>query len=201
MTDVLASGPWRNNAELIADVAELGWLDGRVLDLTYGTGAFWSNHRPTDLTTNDLYEPADYHCDATGPIPPQWRHAFDAVVFDPPFKLNGTPSENDRYGVDRKATKAERYELITGGAMKAPGMVRPGGWLHIKVQNQIVGGRFSNMVSHVTGLFDDPACPVELRAIWYLTTRPRPQPPGRGQLNPRNNVSQLLSFNVKAAAE
>ena len=36
MLEILSVGKWKNNAELIAEVATLGHLDGTVLDLTYG---------------------------------------------------------------------------------------------------------------------------------------------------------------------
>jgi len=194
VTEILASDPaWKSNADLIADVAALGWLNGRVLDLTHGEGVFWRRWQPDHLTTNDLHKPADHNHDARHPLPPDWVGAYDAVVFDPPYKLNGTPTDDDRYGVDRKATMDERIDLITVGSARAAEAVAGGGWLHIKVQSQISGGRYRDQVGHVAGLFSDGA--FRLRAVWYFVSRPRPQPAGRRQVNPRNNVSQLLSFN------
>src|SRR5690606_27767225 len=43
---VLAAHRWRNNAEMIADVAKLGYITGDVLDTTYGRGGFWTVYMP-----------------------------------------------------------------------------------------------------------------------------------------------------------
>ena len=80
---------WRNNGELIADVASLGFIKGKVLDATYGLGAFWSSYTPNELISNDLYTAADYSYSFTN-FPSHWENKWDTTVFDPPYKLNGT---------------------------------------------------------------------------------------------------------------
>ena len=40
---VFTATRWATNAEMIEDVARLGYLDGSVLDVTYGLGTFWKN--------------------------------------------------------------------------------------------------------------------------------------------------------------
>ena len=39
---IYSATAWRNNSELIADVARLGYIEGTVLDVTYGLGNFWN---------------------------------------------------------------------------------------------------------------------------------------------------------------
>jgi hypothetical protein len=52
---VAAAKRWPTNAHLIADVARLGYLDGRVIDVTYGEhGGFWKVWRPEHLVAHDL---------------------------------------------------------------------------------------------------------------------------------------------------
>jgi hypothetical protein len=54
VSDIQAIGGWRDNAEMIADVARLGYLPEPVLDMTHNAGRFWRVYRPTLLVTNDL---------------------------------------------------------------------------------------------------------------------------------------------------
>lgn len=91
MTDssVRAIGMRINNAELIADLAELGYLSGRVLDPTYGLGRFWNQHRPDDLTAVDI-DPRRGVIRADFRSLPFSDNTFNACTFDPPYKLNGT---------------------------------------------------------------------------------------------------------------
>ena len=51
---ILAATPWTSNAHLIADCHELGYLDGHVLDPTFGKGNWWTVWRPEKLTAHDL---------------------------------------------------------------------------------------------------------------------------------------------------
>jgi hypothetical protein len=51
---VLAVAAWPTNAELIADVARLGYIRGRVWDATYGRGVWWKLYRPACLLASDI---------------------------------------------------------------------------------------------------------------------------------------------------
>ncbi len=193
--EVLAAGGWKNNAELIAEVARLGWLDGRVLDLSYGLGKFWTEFRPDSLVANDLNpDKGDHHHDARNP-PFEWHQSFDAVVWDPPYRMHGRPDTKmgHQYGIDVARTKDDILDLIGNGTVGASKCVAAGGWLHVKCQNMINGSTYIDQARYV---IDTVAAlgDFEYRAPWYLMARPIPQPAGRRQLNPRNNVSQLLSF-------
>jgi hypothetical protein len=48
-TEILTAQRSRSNAELIVDVAALVYLEGTVLDVTFGEGVFWRKHRPDGL--------------------------------------------------------------------------------------------------------------------------------------------------------
>ena len=137
MSEIMAAYKWSNNAHLIADVIKLGFIHGDILDATYGLGRFWSKCRPNGLITNDLYTEADFNFDFTD-FPQAWSKKYDVVVFDPPYKLNGTPSvESDIvYGVHKPATIEERHDLIVAGAIECLRLVKKGGFLLVKVQNQ-----------------------------------------------------------------
>lgn len=79
----------RTNGQLIADCFELGYLrdEYRILDPTYGLGRWWSEVDPPYLTAHDLDPEKAPH----GPMDFTALHyedrIFDAVTFDPPYKL------------------------------------------------------------------------------------------------------------------
>jgi len=191
MSEVLSIGEWSTNAQLIADVARLGYLDGTVLDATYGEGGFWKVWRPEGLITNDLYKPAMWREDYRD-FPP-WVGGFDAVVFDPPYKLNGTPAlgeQDDRYGTNRRTSRDEVMEDIRLGAIECYRVCRRN--LLVKCMDQVEGGQMrwqTDMVSETI-----KALGGRKVTRFDIPTAGRPQPPGRRQLTPRMKHSTLLIF-------
>lgn len=192
MSDVLAIDPSRKtNADLIVACRDLGYLKDEdvTIDLTYGEGVFWSGWRPLWLTTND----ADgrkglWHDDfrSTG-----WKDdGFDVVVFDPPYKLNGTPSKGDeRYGVDVPAKWRDRMQLCIDGITEAVRLVRPSGIVLVKCQAQVVSGK----VRWQDRIFADHAEALGCELIdRFDFLGGRPQPEGRRQVHARRNHSTLL---------
>jgi len=182
---VLTATHWKTNGEMIADVATLGYLDGLVLDVTPGKAeAFWTIWRPDDLTIS--------HSD--------FRHlpfdacSFDAVVFDPPYKLNGTPSEPDaRYGVDVPATRQERHILMGHGLLECLRVSRR--FVLMKCMDQVEGGRKrwqTDDFSALAKLFD-----WHLVDKFQLLREPRPQPGDRRQVHSLANHSTLLILGRK----
>lgn len=191
---VMAYGTWATNAELIRDVATLGYLrEGWwTLDPTYGEGTFWKLWRPKVLTATDLdpLRAPDGVVDFTAM--PWDRGAFDAVVFDPPYKLNGTPDPilDQRYGVHRYTRWQDRMDLIRAGLDECARVLGEG-YLLVKCQDQVCSGKVRWQTDEVTnhlarlGLgkvdrFDFPSY--------------RPQPNGRRQVHARRNTSSLLVF-------
>ena len=196
--DVLAVGKWASNAQLIADVARLGYLDGTVLDVTYGEGAFWRVYSPPGLITNDLHKanPTGLHDDYRALSFED--NAVDVVVFDPPYKLNGTPAMgamDDRYGTSRRTTRAEVLDDIVAGALEGLRVTR--GLLLTKCQDQVEGGKVRWQTDILTRAVEDAGGRKVDR--FDLVTHPRAQPGGRRQLTARRNHSTLLVF-AKARA-
>lgn len=192
---ILTATAWPTNADLIADVAKLGYLDGSVLDVTYGYGVFWQKFKPDDFTACDI-DPekspighsVDFRC-----LPISWRREFDTVVLDPPYKLNGTPTDSvdERYGVHLASTWQDRYANIMAGMNECMAVTRK--YLLLKCMDQVVSGKKRwqtiDFVNHACGYGK-----MELVDRFDMLVTPRPQPEGRRQLHAQGNYSTLLVF-------
>lgn len=151
MAEILAFDPARRtSAQAIADLAALGYLneDQHTLDATYGKGRFWTKWRPHDLVTNDIDgNRGAQWCRDYRNLPELWGAPprFDVVVFDPPFKLNGTggshPSD-EAYGVATPyISMAELFNGIRQGLDECTRVVKRGGLILYKCQDQVSGGK------------------------------------------------------------
>lgn len=194
--EVMAIGARTNNYDLIANCHQLGYITEPVLDMTYGLGVFWRRYRPEQLTTvdSDPRRKADHVCDFRAL--PFDDGAFGTVVFDPPYKLNGTSRPrgpavaDDRYGVagDYLPT-AERHGLIRDGIIEGARVLRRRGYLLVKCQDQVSSGR----VHWQTRMFSDHAERHGCRLVDMLHVLGyRQQPPGRVQEHARRDYSTLL---------
>lgn len=193
---VLTAQAWPTNAHLIEDVAKLGYLDGRVLDVTYGYGTFWKRWQPAELVACDLERdksPIGYPVDFR--TLPFQNASFDAVVFDPPYKLNGTSrpadqSVDERYGVHEPATWQERHLLMYGGLTECFRVSRR--FVLMKCMDQVVSGqkRWQTMI------FANHAAEHGWTLIdrFDMLSTPRPQPERRRQVHAQSNYSTLLVF-------
>ncbi len=201
---VLSHGAWRNNAELIADVARLGYLrsEWRTLDPTYGLGRFWTLWRPERLVASDVdpaRSPTGRSVDATAT--PWASRSFDAVVLDPPFKLNGTSTgrgasvSDDDYGVGGpNVSWQDRHALIEAMITEATRVLRPGGVLLVKCQDQVCSGQ----VRWQTRIFADHAESLGHRLVdRFDLSSYRAQPVGRSQVHARRNTSTLLVLRLE----
>lgn len=197
---VLAAGTWRNNAELIRDgVVPLGYLrdEDRVLDPTYGLGRFWALWQPATLVACDLdraKSPLGRSVDFTAmPWADGW---FDAVVLDPPYKLNGTGGSHASdagYGVADSISWQDRHALICEGISECARVSRR--HLLVKCQDQVCSGR----VRWQTRIFADHAETQGCRLVdRFDLASYREQPPGRRQVHARRNYSTLLVFEVQS---
>jgi hypothetical protein len=181
-----AAYAWKTNAHLIEDVAKLGYLDGSVLDLTPGLGVWWKRWKPEKLTLNhDDFRSTGWFADS-----------FDAVAYDPPYKLNGTPTPgvDARYGVHIPTPWEDRINLMRAGLDEAIRLAKPGGHVLMKCQDQVSSGKvrwqtvwFTNAatMSKRTELVD--------RFDMLGTTRPQPMA-GRRQCHAHGRPSTLLVF-------
>ena len=200
MSEVMAIGARRNNAELMLDCQQLGYLDGLVLDATYGLGRFWSltidlPHAAIDLDPARDVTVADFR------QLPFAANKFDTVVLDPPYKLNGTStgkgvSASDAdYGVSGKYVNvAQRHGLICDGIVECLRVTKPGGYLLAKCQDQVCSGR----VHWQTHIFTRHAAARGAMLVDMLHVQGhREQPPGRRQLHARRDYSTLLVLQVR----
>lgn len=191
---VLASERYATNANLIVAAHELGYLtdDALTLDPTFGLGVFWRLWRPTHLVASDLdleKSPLGVSVDFTD-LP--WHDgAFAAVVLDPPYKLNGTPSAPDeRYGVGEPTDWRARIALCERGIDECARVCAKDGHLLIKCMDQVVSGAKRWQTRIFTDRAEAAGCRLVDRLDMLVT--PRPQPPGRRQVHSLGNYSTLL---------
>jgi len=201
LVTVLAAHRWNSNAELLADVARLGYLDGRVLDATYGEGTFWNVYRPDDFTAFDLdpeKSPIGYGLDFTdqSAFPNDWWiNGFDTVVFDAPYKLNGTPDGaiDGRYGVHEVRTAQQRIDLMILGIRRLSALVKHRGYMLVKCQDQVCSGRMWWQTDIMTIVAE--YCGLNKVDRFDLIGHHRPQPmKGRRQKHAHGRPSTLLVF-------
>lgn len=172
---VLAAYAWRDNAHLIRDVVvPMGYLrkEWETLDVTYGKGAFWRLWQPDVLEAHDL---ATTGMDFTN-LPKEWKRRWKVTVLDGPYKLNGTstPSVDARYGVEEYASPKERIQLIYDGMMNCAYVTAPGGYMLVKCQDQVCGGKV-HWQTRIFGSFN--VFGFELVDRFDMLRQPRPQPP------------------------
>lgn len=197
VTEIMAFGKRKSNAELMADAMTLGYIlpTDFVLDPTYGEGRFWKTVTPLNLIKADLFvqmggdvQPWDF---TSLPLPDE---AVDVTTFDPPYKLNGTPEKggpatSDKgYGVGGKAVRwQDRHVLIKEGIKECARVTR--GILMIKCMDQVCSGK----VRWQTREFADEAEKFQFELIDTLHVEGyRKQPEGRVQRHARRDYSTLL---------
>jgi len=189
---VLAIHKWKDNAELIADCAKLGYLEGKVLDPTWGEGNFWTRYRPKILIGTDAVTPKSpigYSVDFRHQ--PWADQEFDSVVFDPPYKLNGTPDPewDEKYGVHIPTRWQDRMALIRDGAVECARIAKT--YLLVKVQDQVSSGKIRWQTDEVT----NAVLPLGFEKhdrFDFLSYRAQPE--GRSQKHAHRCSSQLLVF-------
>lgn len=199
MTAIRTLGDRKTNAQAIADCAALGYINGRVLDCTYGLGRFWKDYQPHDFVGTDIdptKSPAGVSVDFTK-MTDLLDGVFDTVVFDPPYKYSGTASNvgpaalNADYGIAEYMSPDDRDHLIWRGMRECERVLAPGGHLLVKVQNQVVSGQKRWQVRFVQGFGDQ----LGLRLVDELLVQSyRAQPSGRSQKHSRIDFSNLLVF-------
>jgi hypothetical protein len=184
----------RTNAQLMLDCRTLGYLSDEmtILDPTYGQGRFWSKWRPDGLVMSDGDPGAGVTVIDFTKLPFS-DSSFDAVVFDPPYKLNGTSAHpsDEGYGVGGPYSTVEgRIGLILDGCAQAARVAST--WVLVKCQDQTVSGRKVWQTDRVTEHMSFLGWEKEARLEVYGHI---PQPmEGRTQRTPHSVSSQLLVF-------
>lgn len=196
MGDVMAVGEWKSNAEMMVDVARLGYVGESVLDATYGLGNFWATE-PPGLIRNDLDPNRGDHTVNMASVQAVeeagWSRRFDTVLVDPPYRLSGRKDSpmDDRYGLSVPDSEVPR--LLFGMAIAGVVAVKPGGYLLFKCQDQQWKGSLFQQAEVVVRAVHDLK-EGRLCDRFLLVSTPRPQPPGRVQRTARSNYSTLLVF-------
>jgi hypothetical protein len=199
----MAAHGWKNNAELIAACAQLGYLhvDWRIIDPTYGRGKWWTAWRPKDLVTHDQAIDGTDFRDLSSLYEDD---EFDAATYDPPYCPRGgdTTSDkmkdfNERYGRVTNTTPVGIQQLVEDGLTEMARIVKPGGFILCKVQDYVWGGKLRLGTHHTLNHALDLGCMLEDR-LEHITT-PRPQPArtrkdGKPsvQCHARRNLSTML---------
>lgn len=141
---ILVFAKYASNAELIVAAHKLGYIpaDALVLDATFSGGIFWKKYRPERLVANGLSPGStpDIAFDFTRP--PFAPRTFDVVVYDPPYKYNGTPDPDvdTRYGVEVYTKWQDRRQLCLDGIDGLAPLVARRGHLLVKCMDQVVSG-------------------------------------------------------------
>jgi catechol 2,3-dioxygenase-like lactoylglutathione lyase family enzyme len=139
-----------DNSELIAAVAPL-YLDGSVLDVTYGQGAWWRTFTPEPFTWHDL---AVDGVDFTAL--PHGDRSFDAVCFDPPYVPAGGAPTSERigrtfrsaFGLSAGRSRAEFDGMIFGGLAECCRVADR--WLLVKCMEFVDGDGLRDLPGEVT---------------------------------------------------
>lgn len=206
---ILAASSWRTNADLIADVARLGYLPSPVLDATYCKGTWWKVHCPSSLTTNDLFKPADVRSDFRRL--PFADGTFASVAFDPPYMSKGGRSTStidgmdDAYGMQTTPNSplALQRLLINPGLTECARVTVPGGFIVVKCMDYVSSGKIQPGTfwtwHHAKGIG------LELVDRFVHVGGPGPQPKSnpdgspRRQAHARNNCSTMFVFRTPKA--
>jgi hypothetical protein len=126
-----------SNGVLIAAVARLGYLDGPVLDLTFGRGAWWTRYQPNDLTKFIGDFTATGMVDGCAPV----------ICYDPPYISTGTratstiPDFYDRYGIGNLSGWQAIRKFMEAGLDECARILAPGGHLLMKCMNYTESGQ------------------------------------------------------------
>jgi len=199
--EIDAIGDYQNNAELIEACAQLGYLKTHwfTVDPTYGLGKFWTKWAPKELWASDLNRqksPQSYPVDARSL--PFDNGSVDAVVLDPPYKLNGRsssggPAESDSsYGVDGAYIPwQDRHSLVCEMLTEAARIVRERGTVLLKCQNQVCSGKIRWQTWEFAE-YAEQQC--DLRLVDELMLVGKRKQPSDSQVHARRNYSSLLVF-------
>jgi hypothetical protein len=191
---ILAFGGRRNNAEAIRDCAVLDYLPGPVLDPTYGSGRFWNLLRPVDLIASDR-NPACGVLVADFTALPFADGSFATVVFDPPYKANGTStgkgcaSSDAGYGVAVYRSKSARMELILAGVSECARVASR--FVLVKCQDQRDEEQTRPIKNHAD------TCGLRFRDDLHVPGHRKQPPDGGRQRHVWRDYSTLLVFKVR----
>ena len=181
------------NADVFPDILRLYLpLGSHVLDMTWGRGVFWRRVPKGDyrLVCCDKETKADVKADLGAmPFP---AGIFDSVILDPPYMHGGASvkaSINDCYR-NRNGSHESVVRLYGRGVLEAARLLRQGGTLIVKCQDEIESGK--QRLTHVEivellGLFG-----FFVLDLFILTTCTTPAMREKYQKSARKNHSYFI---------
>jgi hypothetical protein len=193
MTDpVPAVHRWPTNGHLIYDAWRLGYVSGHVYDATPGRSSLWTQVL-RDAPECDAEFSWNWLRDDFRNLP-QADNKYDTVLYDPPYKLNGTPAMgemDERYGIAVPTKEPDRLDLMTAGLAECIRITRKGGHILAKCQDQVCSGR---MVWQTDLLTIHAYAEAQKVDRFDMIGHTVPQPPGRAQRHAYGRGSTLLVF-------
>lgn len=200
-TPVLRANPWPSNADLILDVAKLGYLrqEWVTMEPTWGDGKWWKKFRPDTLIAHDIkLDGVDFR------KLPEADGSVDVIALDAPYvspggrKTSTITDFNARYGLtEAPRTPRALQDMINDGITEAHRVTRK--LLLVKCSDYVSSGRLFTGTYHT----QEHAHSVGFRTKDYFVHlgKPGTQPPrtrtdGRPveQQHTRSNFSVLYVF-------
>ena len=136
-----------NNSDLVVEISRLYIPKGSVVaDVTYGKGVFWKRLCESDynLYKSDLsFTPSIDFCDL-----PYEDNFFDVLILDPPYMHGGEGIKDSINGCYRNKISGHEsiIRLYTGGILEAARVLKKGGLVIVKSQDEMDGRqRFSHI--------------------------------------------------------
>ena len=172
-----------------------------VADVTYGKGVFWKNVKPEayDVRPTDLSTGVD--CRKL----PYGDGMIDCVVFDPPYMHTpgGTAHQNHQnyeqyYNNNGIVHSTKKYheavlDLYFGGSAEAFRVLKPGGILIVKCQDEVCANR--QRLTHVEIINELSEIGFEIDDLFVVVRNNRPGVSRMmRQLHARKNHSYFLVF-------
>jgi hypothetical protein len=198
---IYAAKAWPSNAELIADVVELGYIkpSDLVLDPTAGREIWWKQYRPKRLIARDINRDGfDFR------KMPYRDGMFDVVAFDPPYvapggrKTSTWDDFNDRFGTHTTPrTPLELQDYIHDGFKECVRVVKPGGIILWKCCDYVWSGKIWLGTHHSLTYALALGCQMQDRFEFVGRVRAQPKrtradgTPSRQQ-HARRNISTLF---------
>mgnify|MGYP001138720492 CR=1 FL=1 len=193
MGDYILTGLLGDNSDLFRNIFSLyGKGATNVADVTFGKGVFWKqidtrdiNFLPSDITGGIDLRDLPY-CDGE----------IDFIVVDPPYAhSSATPikkSINDQYNINSVCGRDNILRLYFGGIIEAFRVLRKGGILVVKCQDEVMGGK--QCFNHIVLLNFAEVYGFVCEDIFVLVQRGRPAMRHKYQIHARKNHSYFLVF-------